>query len=148
MTNSPPITRFIGEAERSLQALLQRQLQNPEMSVPEWVALTILSGGQLTAEGLAQAIAGTRVVVPGREMTLVNDLIGKELVACGETLSITQGGLEVFHPLRDSVRRVTSRLVADVSGDDLAETRHVLETLTHRAVALLRKEDAGTANPA
>ncbi|WP_079210532.1 hypothetical protein [Brucella pituitosa] len=119
MTNSPPITRFIGEAERSLQALLQRQLQNPEMSFPEWVALTILSGGQLTAEGLAQAIAGTRVVVPGREMTLVNDLIGKELVACGETLSITHGGPEVFHPLRDSVRRVTSRLVADVSGDDL-----------------------------
>ncbi|KYB44935.1 hypothetical protein AB664_16475 [Brucella anthropi] len=81
MTNSPPITRFIGEAERTLQALLQRQLEKAGMSFPEWVALTILSGGQLTAEGLVQTIADARVVVPGREMTVVDDLIGKELVA-------------------------------------------------------------------
>ncbi|WP_285294061.1 hypothetical protein [Aureimonas altamirensis] len=141
MTNSPPITRFIGEAERTLQALLQRQLQKAGMSFPEWVALTILSGGQLTAEGLAQAIADARVVVPGREMTVVDDLIGKELVARGQNLSMTQRGLDVFQPLRDSVRGVTSRLVADVPSDDLAVTRRVLETLTSRAVELLRKDD-------
>ncbi|WP_125270180.1 hypothetical protein [Agrobacterium sp. FDAARGOS_525] len=141
MTNSPPITRFIGVAERTLQALLQRQLQKAGMSFPEWVALTILSGGQLTAEGLAQAIADARVVVPGREMTVVDDLIGKELVARGQNLSMTQRGLDVFQPLRDSVRGVTSRLVADVPSDDLAVTRRVLETLTSRAVELLRKDD-------
>lgn len=141
MTNSPPITRFIGEAERTLQALLQRQLQKAGMSFPEWVALTILSGGQLTAEGLAQAIADARVVVPGREMTVVDDLIGKELVARGQNLSMTQRGLDVFQSLRDSVRGVTSRLVADVPSDDLAVTRRVLETLTSRAVELLRKDD-------
>ena len=141
MTNSPPITRFIGEAERTLQALLQRQLEKAGMSFPEWVALTILSGGQLTAEGLVQAIADARVVVPGREMTVVDDLIGKELVARGQNLSMTQRGLDVFQPLRDRVRGVTSRLVADVSSDDLAVTRRVLETLTSRAVELLRKDD-------
>lgn len=148
MTDSPPITRFIGEAERALQALLQRQLQKADMSFPEWVALTILSGGSLTAEGLAQAIAGARVMAPGREMTIVNDLIGKELVARGENLSMTQRGLDVFQPLRDSVRGVTSRLVADVSSDDLAVTRHVLEKLTSRAVEFLRNDDTSTANPA
>lgn len=144
MTASPPITRFIGEAERTLQALLQRQLQKAGISFPEWVALTILSGGQLPTEELAQAIAGARVVAPGSEMTLVNDLIGKELVARGQNLSITQRGLDVFQPLRDSVRGVTSRLVADVSSDDLAVTRRVLETLTSRAVELLRKDDTIT----
>lgn len=148
MTDSPPITRFIGEAERALQALLQRQLQKAGMSFPEWVALTILSGGQLTAEGLAQAIAGARVMAPGREMTVVKDLIGKELVAHGENLSMTQRGLDVFQPLRDSVRGVTSHLVADVSSDDLAVTRYVLETLTSRAVGLLHKDDKSTANSA
>ncbi|MCW5712007.1 hypothetical protein [Shinella sp.] len=148
MTNSPPITRFIGEAERTLQALLQRQLQKAGISFPEWVALTILSGGQLTAEGLAQAIAGARVVIPGREMTVVDDLIGKELVARGRNLSMTQRGLDVFQPLLDSVRGVTSRLVADVSSDDLAVTRRVLETLTSRAVELLHNDDTSTANPA
>jgi len=148
VTNSPPITRLIGEAERTLQALLQRQLQKADMSFPEWVALTILSGGQLTAEGLAQAIAGARVMAPGREMTVVKDLIGKELVARGENLSMTQRGLDVFQPLWDSMRGVTSRLVADVSSDDLTVTRYVLETLTSRAVELLRKDDTSTANPA
>lgn len=44
LPNSPPITRFIGEAERTLQALLQRQLEKAGMSFPEWVALTVLSG--------------------------------------------------------------------------------------------------------
>lgn len=44
MTNSPHITRLIGEAERTLQALLQRQLEKAGMSFPEWVALTVLSG--------------------------------------------------------------------------------------------------------
>ncbi|MGK9085901.1 hypothetical protein KXR64_18605 [Brucella intermedia] len=48
-------------------------------------------------------------------MTLVNDLIGKELVARVQNLSMTQRGLDVFQPFRDSVRGVTSRLVADVS---------------------------------
>jgi DNA-binding MarR family transcriptional regulator len=142
MTDSPPITRFIGEAERTLQALLQRQLQKAGMTFPEWVALTLLSGGQLSKEGLAQAIAGARVVAPGSEMTLVNDLIGKELVARGQNLSMTQRGLNVFQPLRDSMRCVTSRLAAGVSSDDLAVTRRVLETVTSRAVELLRKNDA------
>lgn len=148
MTNIPPITRFIGEAERTLQALLQRQLEKAGMSFPEWVALTILSGDQLTAEGLAQAIAGARVVVPGSEMAVVDDLIRKELVARGQNLSMTQRGLDVFQPLRDTVRGVTSRLVADVSSDDLAVTRRVLETLNSRAVELLCKDDTHTANPA
>lgn len=44
MTNSPHITRLIGEAERTLQTLLQRQLEKAGMSFPEWVALTVLSG--------------------------------------------------------------------------------------------------------
>ncbi|WP_454623399.1 hypothetical protein [Brucella anthropi] len=44
MTNSPHITRLIGEAERTLQALLQRQLEKAGMSFPEWFALTVLSG--------------------------------------------------------------------------------------------------------
>jgi hypothetical protein len=54
---------------------------------------------------------------------------------------MTQRGLDVFQPLRDSVRGVTSRLVADVPSDDLVVTRRVLETLTSRAVELLRKDD-------
>ena len=141
MTGNSPITRFIGEAERTLQALLQRQLQKAGVSFPEWVALTILSAGPLSADGFTQAIVAARVVPPGKEMSVVNDLVAKEVVAQGHNFSMTQNGLDLFEPLRDSVRRMTSGLVTDVTNDDLAATRRVLETLTSRASELLRTGD-------
>lgn len=147
MTNSPPLTRYIGEAERTLQALLQRQLEKANLSFPQWVALTILSGAPLTNEGLAQAIAGARVVLPGSEMSIVDDLVTQDFVAPGPNLSITRKGLDVFHPVRDSVRGITSSLLADVSSEDLTVTRRVLETLTGRAAELLRMYAEGTARP-
>lgn len=145
MTNSPPLTRYIGEAERTLQALLQRQLEKADLSFPQWVALTILSGAPLTTEGLVQAIAASRVVPPGSEMSVVDDLVAEDFVESGPNLSMTRKGLDVFHPLRDSVRGITSSLLADVSGDDLIVTRRVLETLTSRAAELLRMGATGAA---
>lgn len=145
MTNSPPITRYIGEAERTLQALLQRQLQKAGLSFPQWVALTILSGAPLTREGLAQAIADARLVLPGREMSVVDDLVAEDFVVLGQNLAITRKGLDLFQPLRENVRGITSGLLADVSGDDLTVTRRVLETVTSRAAELLRMEATGAA---
>lgn len=148
MINSPPITRYIGEAERTLQALLQRQLQKAGLSFPQWVALTILSGAPLTREGLARAIADARLVLPGSEMGVVDDLVAEDFVALGQNLTITRKGLDLFQPLRDNVRGISSGLLADVSSDDLIVTRRVLETLTSRAAELLRMEATGAANPA
>lgn len=74
-------------------------------------------------------------------MSVVNDLVAKEVVAQGHNFSMTQNGLDLFEPLRDSVRRMTSGLVTDVTNDDLAATRRVLETLTSRASELLRTGD-------
>lgn len=145
MTKSPPITRYIGEAERTLQALLQHQLQKAGLSFPKWVALTLLSGAPLTREGLAHAIADARLVPPGSEMSVVDDLVAKEFVALGQNLTITPKGLDLFQPLRDNVRGITSGLLADVSGDDLTATRRVLETVTSRAAELLRMEATGAA---
>lgn len=145
---SPPITRFIGEAERTLQALLQHQLQKAGLSFPQWVALTILSGAPLTKDGLAQAIAGARVVLPGSEMSVVDDLVAKGLVEPGPSFSMTQKGLDVFQPLRERVHSITSNLLAGVSSDDLTASRRVLETLTSRAAKLLRMEVTSTADQA
>lgn len=147
VTNSPPITRYIGEAERTLQALLQRQLQKAGLSFPQWVALTILSGAPLTREGLAEAIADARLVLPGSEMSVVDDLVANDFVAMGQTLTITRNGFDLFQPLRDNVRGITSSLLADVPGDDLTIARRVLETLTGRAAELLRMEATGAAEP-
>ncbi|ANH07546.1 hypothetical protein [Shinella sp. HZN7] len=144
MTNSPPITRFIGETERTLQALLQQQLQQAGLTFAQWVTLTVLSGGPLSSTRLATAIADARVVAAGEELNVVNELVEKGIVERGTELSMTELGFGVFLPLRDRVRDITIRLVAEMPSEDLAATRRVLEVLTRRAAELLTAEVAAT----
>lgn len=137
MTTSPPITRFIGEAERTLQALLQHQLQQVGMTFAQWVAMTVLSGGPLTVTRFTELIAAARVVAAGEELRVADELMEKGLIAGGAEFSMTERGLDVFLPLRGKVSDLTTSLVAEMPGDDLAATRRVLEVLTHRAAQLL-----------
>lgn len=137
MTTSPPITRFIGEAERTLQALLQHQLQQVGMTFAQWVAMTVLSGGPLTVTRFTEAIAAARVVAAGDELRVADELVEEGLIAGGSEFSMTERGLDVFLPLRGKVGDLTTSLVAEMPGDDLAATRRVLEVLTQRAAQLL-----------
>lgn len=145
MMTSPPITRFIGEAERTLQTLLLRQLQQAGLTFAEWVALTILSGaGPFTVSNLTESIAAARVVASGGERNLVAELVQKGLVGGDDNLNMTEHGLELFQPLRNTVREITARLIVDLPDDDLAAARRVLQTLTDRATQLLVSEPADT----
>lgn len=137
MTTSPSITRFIGEAERTLQALLRHQLQQVGMTFAQWVAMTVLSGGPLPVTRFTEAIAAARVVPAGEELQVADDLVEKGFVAGGSEISMTERGLDVFRPLRGRVSDLTTSLVAEMPADDLAATRRVLEILTHRATQML-----------
>ena len=44
MSIKPPLTRDIGQAERTLQALLQHQLAPSNLTFPQWAVLTFLTG--------------------------------------------------------------------------------------------------------
>ncbi|MFN7023433.1 MAG: hypothetical protein ACK4QP_02720 [Pseudorhizobium sp.] len=140
---TPPITRFIGEAERTLQTLLLRQLQRAELTFAEWVALTILSGaGPVTVSKLTESIADAKVVASGSERDVVTGLVQRGLVGGEDKLNITEQGLEMFQPLRNKVREITASLILDLPDDDLATARRVLQTLTDRANQLLVSEPA------
>lgn len=141
MMHPIPLTRFIGEAERTLQAVLQRQLERAGLSFAEWVALTILAGaGSLPRSGLIGAIGSARVVAAGVEGALVESMIQKGLVRTGAELSLAEHGLAVFQPLRSAVREITATLVHDVHSQDLETARRVLETVTKRAAQLLERD--------
>jgi hypothetical protein len=50
MTTTPNLTRDIGQAERTMRALLERLLDEADLSFPEWTVLVFLDGaGPLTA---------------------------------------------------------------------------------------------------
>jgi hypothetical protein len=62
-TPPPPLTRALGTAERSVRALLERQLGSAGLSFPEWTVLAVLDGGgPLPARRLVQAQLGGKVV--------------------------------------------------------------------------------------
>jgi hypothetical protein len=48
MIHRPALTRDIGQAERTMRAVLERLLDEAGLSVPEWTVLNFLDGaGQL-----------------------------------------------------------------------------------------------------
>lgn len=144
----PPLPRLIGETERTLQALLQRQLLQAGLTFPEWVALTVLSDtGPFTVPRLVDVVAASKVVASGSERNLVVGLIKKGFVQGEEELTITERGLELFEMLRRRVQTITANITADLPKEDLEAARRVLETVTHRAARLLAQPPAGALQP-
>lgn len=134
MKPTPPLTRFIGEAERTLQALLKHQLDRAGLRFEEWVTLTIVSGATAPDKAtLLRQIAAAKVVAPGDEADLLHAMIQRGHIEGDSALALSAEGRAVFEPLRDAIRGITSGLFAELSADDLDTTRRVLETVTQRA---------------
>uniref|UniRef100_UPI000B06E81F MarR family winged helix-turn-helix transcriptional regulator n=1 Tax=Nitratireductor soli TaxID=1670619 RepID=UPI000B06E81F len=133
MTNAEPLTRYLGKAERTLQALLQTRLRVVGITFSEWAVLTFLSGGPLTHEQLATAIDKGRVT-DGSPANLIESMIGKGLVeSSGERFVATKKGSDIFEPVRASVMKITGELEHGISENDLAATRRTLQTVSERA---------------
>lgn len=134
-----PLTKHVGQAERTLQALLQVQLARFDLGFPEWTVLTFLSGsGPLDRAQLVERIVGGRIAGSGEAPALVDAMATSGLIAPVEGgLAITAAGREVFLPLRAAVERITATLVEDVPEADLEATRRTLEAVTRRAAQFL-----------
>jgi hypothetical protein len=139
MPASPPLTKHVGQAERTLQALLQTHLSRSELSFPEWTVLTFLSGpDRLGRDQLVEALDRGQIVQPDEAHVLIDAMTDKGLIAPVEAaMSLTDAGVEVFLPLRNAVGTITATLVRDISPDDLEATRRTLDTVTRRAAELL-----------
>jgi hypothetical protein len=105
MPQPPPLTRYLGKAERTLQSLLQIQLRKAELSFPEWTVLTFLSGSGALAEGqLAGALENGRIVDRDEVPALIRAMSERRLIGEADaSYSITTAGLELYLPLRQAV---------------------------------------------
>lgn len=138
MTNAEPLTRYLGKAERTLQALLQIQLRAAGITFAEWAVLTFLSGGPLTRQQLIDAVGKGHVAGSQGPADLIKSMIDRGFAeVSGEQLAMTAKGKGIFDPVRGSVMKITTDLEFGISEDDLAATRRTLQTLSERATRML-----------
>lgn len=139
MTTSPPLTRYLGKAERTLQALLQTQLKAANFTFPEWTVLTFLSGGEpLDQERLVHALENGHVLDRPSAIGLIEAMAVSALIRDDQGgYRITEGALERYRPLRERVATITSELVEGIPDEDMDATRRTLDTVALRAAERL-----------
>jgi DNA-binding MarR family transcriptional regulator len=143
MTDTPTLTQSIGQAERALQAVLNKLLVGTATTFPQWAMLsTIARGGAAVphAQLLRQVASALKIDEPTVAATL-DGLTARGFVTTSTddpaSVRMTATGEAHFHSLRQSIEGVTTRLYGDLPPDDLATVRRVLGLVTERANAEL-----------
>ncbi len=149
MTTAPALTRDIGQAERTMRALLGRLLDEAGLSFPEWAVLNFLDGaGPLARSELVQRQIDGSVVSEAAARATVDALRSRGLLAPTDELhgaggsggdgedpllALTAAGEEVYRPVRRNVAGITDELYGDLPPADLEATHRTLAEITRRA---------------
>ncbi|NJP33551.1 MarR family winged helix-turn-helix transcriptional regulator [Micromonospora thermarum] len=141
-TSRPPFgTAVIGQTEKALNAILERQLAGTAITEPQWVALTltVVSGGTLTGDLLVQRISDVLKVDPAVARQRVAELAAADLVRTTPdgVVEPTEDGRALWGRVRSGIDRITQRLWGDLPDADLTTAGRVLTTVLTRANALL-----------
>jgi hypothetical protein len=145
MTNATPSAapaltgREIGQAQRAIGALLDRELAAASLPFADWTILfTLDASGPLAADDLvARQVDGLKIPESESRATLDRMLAGGMLAPEGDRLAPTATAEGVFRPIRDRVTRLTVELYGDLPAEDLEATRRTLAEVTRRATAKL-----------
>jgi hypothetical protein len=153
MTTTPNLTRDIGQAERAMHALLERLLDEADLSFAEWTVVVFLDGtGPLTAGELVRRQVDGRVAPEAGARAAVDGLLSRGLLApvhdargMGRPgsedgnlkLAPTATGEAVYLPVRGAVDRITDELYGDLPQAALEATHRTLAEVYRRANARL-----------
>ncbi len=142
MTDTPPLTQSIGQAENALRAVLDRLLAETETTYVQWVTLNMLArgGSAVQQEQMVRQISGALKLDEPTVLATLGELTTLGLITSpGDParVELTTAGDAQFHHLRQSIDSVTVRLYGDLPIDDLATTRRVLGIVTEPANAEL-----------
>jgi DNA-binding MarR family transcriptional regulator len=144
MSSTPTFgTQLIGQTEKALNAILDRQLAGTGVTEPQWVTLTIavMTGGTIDRAWLASRVADALKVSPADAQARIDELAVAQLVdrvaGAGSYVSVTATGSELHGRIRAAVIEITHRLWSDLPAGDLAAAGRVLATVLDRANAEL-----------
>ncbi len=137
-------TRVIGQAEKTLGAILNRQLAGTGLTEPQWVILTlaVTSGGTAEREQFTRMVAGALKISEAEARARVGDMAAaQQLQFTGEAPAVTATGaaLQLHHRISAAIAQITQRLWGDLPAEDLATAGRVLAIITERANAQLAR---------
>jgi hypothetical protein len=150
---APNLTRDIGQAERTLRALLERLLEEAGLSFAEWTVLVFLdgAGGPLIAGELVRRQVVGRVVSEAEARAAVDGLLSRGLLAPADEvhgtggpgdgedprLAPTAAAEAAYLPVRRAVDHIADGLYGDLPVTDLEATHRTLAEVYRRANAWL-----------
>ena len=145
MPTYPTLTpRVIGQAEKTLNAILARQLAGTGLTEPEWVILTLAATSgeppgrdqftRTVADALKISEAGARARIGAMVTAQQLQITGE-----GSAVTVTGAALQVHERIRAATVSITQQLWGDLPAGDLATAGRVLAIITERANAELAR---------
>jgi DNA-binding MarR family transcriptional regulator len=143
-TTTPPFgAQVIGQTEKALGAILDRQLAGTGLTERQWVTLTVTvaSGGAVDRDQLVGRLAGILKVSEAAAQARMTELAGAGLLQVpdgeGAVVKVTDAGQQLHSRIRSAITEITERLWGDLPAEDLATAGRVLSTVLARANAEL-----------
>jgi hypothetical protein len=132
-------TQLIGRTEKTLSAILDRQLQGTGLNERLWVTLTLTaSSGPLTHDALTELVASVFKRGHDDPRQLLATLLAAGLLEQTEPnapIAVASSGRRLVEHIRDQIGAITARLWGDLPPADLATAGRVLATVLARAEA-------------
>jgi hypothetical protein len=145
MSTHPTLsTRVIGQAEKTLGAILDRQLAGTGLTEPQWVILTLAatSGPAVERDQFTRMAADALKISETEARAHVGDMVtARQLQITGEAPAVTVTGAarQLHSRIRAAITQITQRLWGDLPAEDLATAGRVLAIVTERANAELAR---------
>ena len=137
-------TRVIGQAEKTLNAILGRQLAGTGLTEPQWVILTlaVTGGGAAERDRFTGMVADTLKISEAEAAARVGDMVtARQLTITdqGSAVTVTGAAQQLHSRIRTAITEITQRLWGDLPAEDLATAGRVLAIITERANAELAR---------
>ena len=142
MPTIPFGTQLIGQTEKSLNAILDRELAGSGVTEPQWVALVlaVMAGGTTDRAQLVARIAAALKSADDAAEARIAELTDAGLLTASvddEQVNVTDAGHSMHSGIRERVVEITQRLWGDLPAEELETAGHVLNTVLERANAEL-----------
>jgi hypothetical protein len=149
MSRTPPLTQstsaatptfgasILGETEKALNAILDRELTGTGLSEHRWITLSLalVTGEPVDRDALAGRVAAGVKVTEAQAQARIAELAAAHLVEIrdDEQVEVTDAGRELHARIRTAIVPITVRLWGDLPAEDLAAAGRVLSTVLERA---------------